>query len=462
MFPNPPRSDDSDPTWQNAEVLVESFFGGVTPLDTYRSIVRQLAAHTGTDRVSLMIHRGTQCALVATSVPTELDHRAAQVHSLRRLVVDQKEPRQTQLREDYQTENAVHQLNIETIHDAQGKRIASIVGEQFRDPSSDGDPASTSWNFPHDLTTRAIRMAVLREQAMPSTLPVWIRSLTWRHGVMTAGAMAILLLLLCVVQVPLWLSVPGRVVAAKQTTLFSTAEGFVNRVHVVDGDQVVAGQAIIDLRSPELDLAEQTLFSELATTQTKLAAIQTLRGGSRDRHATAESEVLRSQADGLERQLKIVKDQQQALLLTSPHAGIVHQWDAQESLSGRVVVRGQALLQVMDRGAGWEIELAISDRHAGYLIGQPLDSIECQYRLRSSPTPIQQEKLARMDSAAQLGPRGESIVHAWVVHSPEKNGFTGDLRHGASILAKVNCGSRSAAFVLMRGLIQWYREQVWF
>ena len=439
---------------QASDMKLDGFYGGATPTDTYRSIVRTLASLTETDRVSLLRHRNDRCDLVATSVPTELDFRSDQIQSLREIVSEDKHVTVS----DYQKRNDVPDLHIEVISGNREEKIVSIVFEQF----SEQLPEKTSTVerlLPYrEICKRAVRTAVEREQAFPKTMPVRLRGLNYRHGAIGAALLAAVMVLLCIIQIPLRLSVSGRIIAAKQTTIFSNVEGVVTKVHAADGDIVAAGARLVQLRSPELELIYQTLSSELATTQAKIATIRTFHRGQNDRAISAEAEVLKTEAKGIKAQLKIVQDQQDSLVLNSPHDGVINQWDAEESLSGRVVVVGQPLLRVIDQKSGWEVELEIPDRHSGYVIGTKNDSTKCSYRLRSMPTKTHQGKIDRIDRAAHVNVTGQSVVRALMTVGSEK---TGDFRHGASVLAKVDCGSRSAAFVIFRSMVEWYREQAW-
>jgi biotin carboxyl carrier protein len=439
---------------------IRSFYAGATVKETYRWIATTLASLTQTDRVSIIRPSGTAGRLVATSVPSDIDPRSQQTRLLGRLIRD------TQARNEYINQYSVQEFHIEFFRDDKNEVVAAIVFEQYREPDAAADSVVDRFAPYEDLTRQAIQSAVARELATPRSMSNVLSRLNRRDWAKIAVAMVVACLALFFVKVPMQLTVPGRVVSASKTTKYSPAEGYVTRVFVSDGDRVTAGMKLMELYSPELEMVSQRLSSELATTNAKIDAFQSLKRDAAGRQASAEVEVLKTEAAGLRLQLDLVRQQQQQLIVRSSQEGVVHQWDATESLVGRVVVVGQPLMQIIDPSAGWKIELDVPDQHIGYLTNQSDYQRPCRYRLRASPTEIHLGRIANIDRAAKLNEKGESIVHATIeIDSDPSNEFSSGLsdeyRRGASVIAKVDCGYRSSGFVVFRGLIEWWRGQVW-
>ena len=435
--------------------LTESFFCGATASETYQAIARNLAKLTNTDRVSIIRPKnlgGTIGRLVATSVPTDIDPRAQQSHSLGQLVHDARS------REQYEKQYDVRQLHVEEVTDNDDRMIAWVVFEQYRESGDQAILISTQFAPYQSLTHRAIGNAVQRELATPDFINKWFAGFTLVRWAAIAVALCVLLSALWLIKIPLRLSVPGRITAASQVIKHSPTNGFVTKVYVADGERVTSGSPLVELHSPELELLAQRLSSELTTTMTKIDAAQSLKRGDAVNQTSAQWMVLKTEADGIRRQLELVRQEQKALILRSSRDGIVRQLDAKETLTGRVVVIGQPLLEVIDPTAGWNVELDIPDDQIGYVIDQDAEQPGCTFRLLSSPTQVHEGLVDSIDQSAQLNETGKSIVRANVLITPDQaDGF----RRGASVVAKIDCGRQPAAFVLFRGLVQWWRSQGW-
>jgi multidrug resistance efflux pump len=493
--------DDPNPTTE----IVESFYRGASANQQLQSIARSLATITQTDRVSIVlstkwrpdfskcpvspnqsdqfqtipirttgVNRGR---LVATSVPSAIDSRAQQAIELARIVHDDQQ------RSHYARQYGVESLHVEPItgndvcadaSDHETQTIAWVVFETF--PSSgEKNRTSTVPQSPQealafhealapyrDITHRSVRSAIARKATETPKVAELATSFSWQNWTKVVLALTTVFCLLCVVKVPLKLSVPGQVVAASKTTLHSPVQGFVSKVLVPDGQQVNAGTALLKIQSPALELDFQRLSGDLASTETKIQTLQSMKRDSasagRAVQTSADLEVLKVEAEGFREQLRLIQQQQERLVMKARQTGLVRHWDSSESLAGCVVVPGQPLLQIIDPAAGWEIELAIPDKHIGYVLHHPVGQRACKYRLTSSATETYHGQINGIESAAVLNEHGESVVHATVsVDLQNVEAF----RRGASVVAKVDCGNRPAAFVLLRGLVEWWRTQVW-
>lgn len=478
--------------------IVESFYRGATAKQQLQSIALSLASLTQTDRVSIVlstkwridvskhpassnhpdrfqairirttgVNRGK---LVATSVPSEIDSRSQQAIELARIVHDDQQ------RSQYAQQYGVESLQVEPIshgdvhagaNEDESQVIAWVVFETFPRDKANHQPADsqsfTEALAPYrDITHRSVRSAIARQASETTKVTELAKRFDWQSWIKIAVALATVICLLCVVKIPLRLTVPGQVVAASKTTLHSPVQGFVSAILVQDGQQVTVGTALLELHSPGLELDFQRLAGDLATTETKIQTLQSMKRDTastgRTAQTSADLEVLKVEAKGIREQLRLIQQQQDRLVLRANRAGVVRHWDSSESLAGGVVVPGQPLLQIIDPTAGWEIELAIPDQHIGYVLPQPVDQRVCKYRLKSSATETFRGQINGIESAAVLNEQGESVVHATVSVDPENvDGF----RRGASVVAKVDCGNKPAAFVLLRGLVEWWRTQVW-
>ena len=227
------------------------------------------------------------------------------------------------------------------------------------------------------------------------------------------------------------------------------------------------------MRNPELDLEEQRIRGEIATTNAKLAAVRAARSdhdrrGSNSSSAgqlAADEEELKQTSASLVRQLDIVNRRVAELTLRSPLAGQVVRWDMIRSLESRPVRQGQLLMQVVDPAGPWQIELRIPDRHVRHVLGaqaavnDELGGVPVRFLFRMSPGATYSAKLAEVHLATDLDQEGELSTLATVALDPKE---VPDLRPGSSVVAKIDCGYRPLGYVWLRELLEFLQTRVLF
>ncbi len=86
-------------------------------------------------------------------------------------------------------------------------------------------------------------------------------------------------------------------------------------------------------------------------------------------HRQAEAKVaeLTKTRESYEKQLKLLKEKQQQLVITSPIDGQINTWQLRELLLHRPVRQGQVLMNVADTGGEWEAELDMPENRMGHV-----------------------------------------------------------------------------------------------
>ncbi|MFK8113998.1 MAG: hypothetical protein AB8B91_17480, partial [Rubripirellula sp.] len=222
---------------------------------------------------------------------------------------------------------------------------------------------------------------------------------------------------------------------------------------------------LLILRSPQLDLQQRNLQASLATARTRLESLVALRTRSssqtkRAPSSSAEENVIETEIAGIAKQLQLIQEQQAALTICSPADGIVDRWDLRPSLTARPVTHGQYLLDVVSESKGWNVELLVPDENIQYVLDQQRnESCSVAFRLRSDAANVHDGAIESIADVAHVDSRGKSMVRA-VVPLPSQStdkGSSSVLRHGASVLAHIDCGERSLGFVWTRSVIEWWR-----
>ncbi len=460
---------------QRDEFLTSLYRGANLP-ETLASIAATVSREAMIDRVIVLRHeRGRFRALTSSSV-AKIDRRANQIRLLERLadrsldgasqflfaIGTENQPEVT-FQSDldrYVDESGCRELYIESIRcNEQLQTTAAIVLERFRSPDDAPETLALAWSPIRIPVADAIGQAIHRDLSILPVVIDRIQSASGSRKLATCAILAGLVFAAAWVPVRFDLPVEGHVDARVQSRIYSPAFGVVSEVFVADGDHVIAGQTLVQLRSGELELKRQTLTTELETARAKLDSVSVLRSGQRESQSSSNEQVLIAEISGLQRQLESIKSQQDALTITSPIDGIVDQWAVAESLASRPVVHGQYLLSVIAPGDGWRAELAIPDQAVAYVLAAQSDQlVSCSIRLRSAPTEVFHGNIDRILGVADVNDSGQSMVRASVTIDDDRGQ---PLRQGATVIAEIDCGKRTAGFVYLRSLIEWYRCQTW-
>lgn len=239
-------------------------------------------------------------------------------------------------------------------------------------------------------------------------------------------------------------------------SIFAPADGEVAAVHARHGQSVVANEPILDLRSAELDLDRERVAGQLRELQAKQAAIQVLRtqgrtsGDQSPADLSAQEEQLRVALAGAQEQSRLIALQSAQFAMKSPIAGVIDRWDL-DTLDARPVARGQHLCDVLDVSGEWKIDLRIPDRKAAIVLAarstQP--DLPVRFVLRTDP---QQEHLTRLGAVGErteLDDQGRLTIHATALLPADSEL---PRRAGATVVARIDCGRRSRAYVWFHDL----------
>ncbi|TWU56224.1 efflux RND transporter periplasmic adaptor subunit [Rubripirellula reticaptiva] len=461
----------------NRDRFIADLHRGNSLSETLAAIAAASAEAVSIDRVSLMRYREGRYQLSASSASHSVDRRADHVRSLQQLAkrclsdssrfafaIGDGPPKNTSTADEvlrYIDEAGCREVHFETIIDPESKKtVAAVVLERFQYPLDAPEHLCDAWNPVRIPVASAVRAAIDRQASL---LPSAIRHLISTDGRRTRIASAVAVLTLALLAwIPVQFAIPaeGKITAVNQSRIYSPAEAVVSDVLVSDGDAVTAGQPLVILRSPDLELRYQSLMAAMETAKAKLASLSARRGVTRDSQISADEQVLEAEIAGLDRQIAAINWQLEGLTLTSPIDGTVDQWDVTGMLASRPVSHGQYLVSVVSKTDGWNAELEIADQSIGYVLeSQSRRPTPCSLKLRSSPTIVLHGQVDRVANVADMNMAGQSVVK---VHVPIEIDADASMRQGATVVAKLHCGRRAAGFVYLRSLIQWYRQVSWF
>lgn len=467
----------------------------------------------GCDRLSVATARGKRCRLMATSGVKQLNRRAGAVRQLERLAgvalrfnepiyyagdTSDCLPQVAELLEQYTDQSHARQLAIVPValppdDDETGppksrrsrredRPVAVLIAEQFDAQSgalirervaevarvsATAVVQATRWDR---LPLRPLLELVgrVRDLLLPRNL---IKAVT--AIVLVAAAVSALVF----TPADFTVEAPGTLEPSVRRHVFASRNGLVDEVLVRHGDSVNENEELIRLRDSELDLRWKRISGELETTSEQLDAVRATKTGRAAGDVTAlesyrlsaEERQLEQELDNLRRQLELLDDERQSLVIRSPLAGRVITWDVERLLAARPVDRGQVLLSVADLTDRWQLELDVPDDRIGYVLAArdaADEELPVEFRLSSNERErfdgqIEQVAgLAEIDSAD--GPAESPTIRVTVSFDkqPLLAVTGGQLRPGMTARARIHCGQRPLGYVWLHDI--WDAAVRWF
>lgn len=300
------------------------------------------------------------------------------------------------------------------------------------------------------LTGPVLMLKWAADRPLPQRLSTALRT-GWRAlagpghaGKKAALAVAVLLaVLIATVPMDYRLTAPIRLEGQVQRVLAAPDNGFIQKVHARPGDNVQAGQVLVELAREDLLLDLRRWQSELARHNNAYAAAMS--GGDRTQLAVSVAQMQEAQA-----QLERVQGQMQRAQLGAPFAGVVLSGDLSQSL-GAPVQRGQVLMTVAPV-SGRRLMLEVDERDIAQVqVGQT-----GEFAVEALPGRGFRLTVVRISPVAS-NRDGRNFFDIEATMPPDAV----DLRPGLQGVAKLDAGSRSAAWIVSHRAVAWLRLNLW-
>ena len=262
----------------------------------------------------------------------------------------------------------------------------------------------------------------------------------------------------------------GVLVPSVQRKVFAPFDGEVVDVLVEGGQRVDAGEPLLKVRND--DLREQ-LISTSEKIAEKTAEFDNLerrrsladRKGERDevQLRLGEMAVVEAELDGLREKLALLNERAEKTVVRAPIAGTVATFQLERLLRNRPVGRGEVLLEVMDDGGPWRLELAIPDTRAGHLDDAMTEAgtvnLPVEYAVAGLPERTFSGTLARVIGRAEPDQELGNVLEAYVTLDEENAPKRRTI--GMEVTAKVDCGDEPLFFVLFGDVVEFVQRNVW-
>ena len=279
-----------------------------------------------------------------------------------------------------------------------------------------------------------------------------------------AAIVAIVTVAMISVQMPFSVRAVGELLPRIEQTVSAKIEGNVATVDVEHGQRVVAGQRLATISSPDLISEIESVDGELAKTKQLIDSKKILMGQyghtgdpSLIGRLAAEISDLQFQLALLQNRQTFLNEKRQQLEIVAPRPGQVITWRPQANLLGKPVQWGDQLFDVADLDGDWEVVLRVPEQRIGYVwdrlgsgevaresMNSKLEQeLKVEFFLQSNPDRRYQSSVIEIARSVDLDPE-LGVMTTIRCRVPEE---LKHCRHGASVVADIDCGDRSLAFV---------------
>jgi multidrug efflux pump subunit AcrA (membrane-fusion protein) len=483
---------------------------------TAYSVVNEGRRVVGCDRLNVLVARGRRCRLLATSGVNRTERRSSAARRLEQVAetvrrIDEPAfysdglsdamPPVAEALEQHAEESHARQIAAVPLRrpgdaaeraplgsreGARGKRHSGpqfvVIAEQF--DAREGELSRERLVEVAEVCTTALYNAWEYDR-----LPLaWLlkplgtvkEQLTahFPRTVIVAGLVAAMIAALIVVPADFKIEASGTLQPVVRRDVFAPRSGLVDEVLVAHGADVAAGQPLVRLRDPSLELEIKRAEGELETAQRQLDAVRATRTNRAVRDTdpvdayrlSAEERELQQKIANVRRELELLQAERANLVVASPIAGRVLTWDLGNRLTARPVERGEVLVTVADLSAGWELELEVRDDRIGYVLAaqhQLQPALPVRFRLSSDDREQHAGHVEEISHTANV-PNEESrallpsvLVKVALDSSELRAATRGELRPGVSARAQIECGRRAMGYVWLHDIwdtaLEWLR-----
>ena len=490
--------------WRRLEQFIVAVHSGLDPQRTAYTIANEGRRLLECDRLSVLLARRGKLQTTAVSGLDKIDHRAATVRTMTRLadivsaggepLCYEGDARDVPPQIEAALDRFIDQSHARAVavtplwtpdlktdsQPAKKQLLGALVVEQLRggeDDAEDDVPASHGPSLEAAARHSAAALANAAAHHGVFLMPVW-KALgklrrqvggAWLKTLCIAAAVTAVVAGLILTPARFELEGRGALQPVVRRQVFAGLDGAVAEVLVAHGQEVQQGQLLARLRSStDLEVAIADLVGRRLATGERIAAVQRALLGRRQLTPDDQDRLsgqlleLRRTADSIESQLRLYDEQKQRQQIVSPLDGQVATWNVRDLLIQRPVRKGQALMTVVDPQGDWQLEIEMPLARMGHVARaaqrsqQPLDAV---FMLATHPGEEFPAAVTEIERIAE--DRGEEGAVVLVRAAVDRDRLP-DLRPGATVTARIDCGSRSVGYVWFHDVIEFVQTQILF
>ncbi len=497
--------------WNQLETFTHGIHGSLDMKEACFAVANDGKRLVGSDRLSVALKVGGRTMIEAVSGQEVVEQRANLIREMTRLckaVIRSGEdlvytgntegfaPDLRDCLETYIDESGSKAVIVTLLHkpetDTTKEKVpfGCIVAEQIGDEMTPTDAHARCEVVARHASTALWNASEYDKAFLPILKMI---GSPWRffRGRTLAKIIAVLLgivsLVLILTFVPWRLTIEGKgsLLPDLRRNLYAPVAGIVQNVPVEHGQLVKEGQVVCELESKELQKEKTKLFASINEARLQEQSLNK-QARSSEQGRDEEKIQLKAQAyeakikgDSAVKQMKIVDDQIESLVVRAPQDGIITTWDVQKTLKGRPVEIGTELLQIAAVDGEWVMEVEIPDDDMGPVLdAQSKLQAEIAAGTKKPGTTLEAYFVTATDPehrypgfVRQIGARAETVEQKHVVKvtvgfsEKVRSDFLGRnqaLRPGSEVRARVQCGEARLAYVLLRDVVHVFYETVLF
>ena len=490
---------DRQSLWEQLEGFIRSVHRDLDSTATAYTIVNESRRLVQCDRVSIALRERKRLTVKAVSGLDTIDRRAAEVQQLGRLATavatagkplwysgDGRDlpPQIDKPLHDYLDHSHAKLLGIvplyrteEEADDADTRRkrepLGALIVEQLAD-SRTNQALLERTEIVAEHSSTALANAIEHESLF--LMPLWktlgkakwiVQARTLPKTVAVVAAIIAAVAALVLVPADFDLAAKGKLQPALRREIFAPLDAVVIDVPVKHEDAVQQGGVLARLANNELEVQIANLAGRERTTGERMLSLNRAQFDQRltieqANQIAGERLELEQTAESIDRELALLREQRERLVLRSEMDGQVVTWSVGDSLLRRPVQRGQILMTVVDPDGDWELELYMPEKRMGHL-ARALNGAEQElkviFMLASHPGQEFEGRVVDLHRVAEVrGEEGNTILVRVAIDRAKLP----DLRSETTVTARVQCGQRSIGFVVFHELMETVHTKVLF
>ncbi len=252
--------------------------------------------------------------------------------------------------------------------------------------------------------------------------------------------------------------------------MFAEVDGLVEKIDVNHGDDVKAGQPLVELQNSKLgqEIAEMT--GKVAASREQIRKYECNR--SNEKFTAAEREknsgdlqVAYAEHDGYVQHLALLEQDKEKLIVRSPIDGKVVTFKLQDLLTNRPIEKGQVLMTVIDPTKDWELEVLMPEDRMGHIkhAQQELHKkdLDVDYRLTSNAGQTLHGTVKEIQESAEVqGEEGNTVKVRVAINKDDLDPVV--LTKGAGVSVNIDCGRRSLGYAWFHDVLEFIQMKVLF
>jgi multidrug efflux pump subunit AcrA (membrane-fusion protein) len=286
----------------------------------------------------------------------------------------------------------------------------------------------------------------------------------------------------------------GSLLPEARQKIYAPVAGIVGEVLVDHDARVKKGDILAKLDSFELQKELKQLFldntkalSQMNSLEIQAQKLNSSQENQEQLQVRAQQAEARITAKYTREQIEILNDQIESMNIRSPQDGIITTWEAKKNLLGRPVEIGTELLQVAATDGDWIMEVEVPDDDMGPILAahSKLEkeiaegkkkvgtTLPAYFVPMTGPETLYEGYVVRIAPGAETMAESEQYKNRHIVKVTV--GFSDavrkdylarnqidEMRPGAEVRARVDCGRTNLAYYLLRKPIQVFYESVLF